>query len=72
MGCKYLAQPSKNPPCVDCTLGQVQPRLTQPDPENWVGLGWSSQPDGLGWVQILKPNPKLYLAVLINYKVPKK
>ena len=73
---------------VDCTSGGVQPGPTQPNPENWVGSGWSSQPDGSGWVQILKPDPnlsigsgqvlhifrhiKLYLAVLMNYKVPKK
>ena len=73
---------------LDCTSGQVQPGLTQPNPENWVGSGWSSQPNGLGWVQILKPDPnlsigsgqvlhifrhiKLYLAILMNYKVPKK
>src|SRR5437667_332667 len=37
---------------LDCTSGQVQPGLTQPNPENWVGSGWSSQPNGLGWVQI--------------------
>ena len=33
---------------LDCTSGQVQPRPTQPDPENWVGSGWSSQANGLG------------------------
>ena len=42
---------------LDCTSGQVQLRPTQPDPENWVGSGWSSQANGLGWVQILKPDP---------------
>ena len=33
---------------LDCTSGQVQPRPTQPDPENWVGSGWSSQANGRG------------------------
>ena len=68
--------PNRTQVCQVVNRWDPKPELNRTDEQ--------SKPNGSGWVQILKPDPnlsiglgqvlhkKLYLAVLVNYKVPKK